>query len=150
VVAVDLYGGLPDMDGVRVVAQRHGVTVIEDAAQAAGSEYRGCRAGSLGHVGVFSFHGSKTLTTGEGGMLVTNDVALSERVLVLRDHGRQPGGRTFWNGEVAFKYKMSALQAALGLAQLERIDELVSRKREIFGWYRRGLAGLGALNAEPP
>jgi perosamine synthetase len=151
VIPVDLYGGVPDWGAIRELAERHGVAIIEDAAEAIGSEYRGRKAGSLGDVGVFSFHGSKTLTTGEGGMLVTDRSEVNERVRFLRDHGRPPGDRFFFNTEVAYKYKMSSLQAALGLAQLERIDELVDRKREIFGWYRRRLSGLAgvALNAEP-
>ena len=152
VIPVDLYGGMPDMDAIRAIASRHGIAVIEDAAEAIGSEYHGQRAGSLGDVGVFSFHGSKTLTTGEGGMLVTNREDIFHRALVLRDHGRQPGDIQFYNTEVAYKYKMSAMQAALGLAQLERVEELVARKREIFGWYRDALAGVDGLtlNAEPP
>ncbi len=151
VIAVDLYGGMPDMDAIARVARRHGIAIIEDAAEAIGSEYHGRRAGSLGDIGVFSFHGSKTLTTGEGGMLVTDREDVLRRVLVLRDHGRQPGDTLFRNAEVAFKYKMTSLQAALGLAQLERIGELVGRKREIFGWYQRELAGMPgvALNSEP-
>lgn len=151
VIPVDLYGGVPDMDAIREVATRHGIAVIEDAAEAIGSEYRGGRAGSFGDTGVFSFHGSKTLTTGEGGMLVTDRDDIHERVLVLRDHGRLPGDTLFRNAEVAFKYKMSSMQAALGLAQLERIDELVDGKRAIFDWYRRELADVGGLllNHEP-
>lgn len=151
VIPVDLYGSVPDWDPIRTVADAHGIAVIEDAAQAIGSEYKGGRAGSFGDTGVFSFHGSKTLTTGEGGMLVTDRGALHERILVLRDHGRQPGDTLFRNVEVAFKYKMSGLQAALGLAQLERVEELVERKREIFSWYQQELAGLAdvAWNAEP-
>jgi perosamine synthetase len=152
VIPVDLYGGMPDMNAIRKVAHAHGIAVIEDAAEAIGSEFQGRLAGSLGDVGVFSFHGSKTITTGEGGMLVTNDDAIHRRVVALRDHGRPPGDRAFWNTEVAFKYKMSAMQAALGLAQLERIDELVNRKREIFEHYRHRLSGVKGftLNAEPP
>src|SRR5262245_3785210 len=151
VIPVDLYGGMPDMDAIRGIAQERGIAIIEDAAEAVGSEHRGRRAGSLGDVGVFSFHGSKTLTTGEGGLLGTNDASLHQRVLTLRDHGRPPGDRAFWNTEVAFKYRMSALQAALGLAQLERIDELVARKRQIFGWYQERLGACPGmtLNAEP-
>ena len=152
VIAVDLYGNLPDVDGVRRVLDPAGIPLVEDAAEAVGSEYRGRRAGSLGEVGVFSFHGSKTLTTGEGGMLVTDRDDLARRVLVLRDHGRAPGDRMFQNREVAYKYKMSSMQAALGLAQLERIDELVARKRAIFGWYRERLEGVEGvrLNGEAP
>lgn len=152
VIPVDLYGGMPDMDSIRQVAERNHIAIVEDAAEALGSTYRGKRAGSFGDTGVFSFHGSKTLTTGEGGMLVTDNDDLWKRIQFLRDHGRSPGDRMFYNTEVAWKYKMSSLQAALGLAQLERIDELVTRKREIFGWYAdrlRNVPGI-TLNFEPP
>ncbi len=151
VVTVDLYGGMPEMTAIQEIAKRRGIAVIEDAAQAFGSEYNGRRAGSFGDTGVFSFHGTKTLTTGEGGMLVTDREDIYQRVLVLRDHGRQPGDRTFFNSEVAYKYCMSSLQAALGLAQLERADELIARKREIFSWYLEDLDNLQQLqlNAEP-
>jgi perosamine synthetase len=145
VVAVDLYGDMPDYDAVLAVAQRHGVAVIEDAAEAIGASYRGRKAGSFGQAATFSFHGSKTLTTGEGGMLTTDDTAFYERVLVLRDHGRRPGDISYRNEEVAYKYKMSSLQAAFGLGQLERIDELVAQKRRIFAWYAVQLAGTNGL-----
>ena len=131
VIVVDLYGNLPDMAAIRRIASARGIHVIEDAAEAHGSEQHGRKAGSFGDVGVFSFHGSKTLTTGEGGLLATDNTALFERVLFLRDHGRLPGDRYFFNQEVAFKYKMSSMQAALGLAQLERIDELVAKKLQL-------------------
>jgi perosamine synthetase len=152
IIAVDLYGGVPDYEGLREVASSRGVALVEDAAEAIGAEYRGRRAGSLGDVGTFSFHGSKTVTTGEGGMLVTDREDVWTRAACLRDHGRAPGDVAFWNSEVAFKYKMSALQAALGLAQMERVDELVARKREIFGWYQEELGSLPgvAWNPEPP
>jgi perosamine synthetase len=151
IIAVDLYGSMPPLDELRELADRRGLLLIEDAAEGLGSTWKGRPAGSFGHLGVFSFHGSKTLTTGEGGMLVTDDESLYQRIQFLRDHGRAPSGKMFWNTEVAFKYKMSALQAALGLAQLERLDELVGKKREIFGWYRDALADCPwiALNAEP-
>jgi perosamine synthetase len=151
VIPVDLYGGMPDMDAICAIARRHNIAIIEDAAEALGAEYKGKRAGSFGDTGVFSFHGSKTVTTGEGGMLITNHEDLFRRIQVLRDHGRQPGDRMFFNTEVAYKYKMSSMQAALGLAQLERIDELLKRKREQFEWYRQELAGVDGItmNAEP-
>jgi perosamine synthetase len=151
VIPVDLYGGMPDMDSIRAIARRHDIFIIEDAAEALGAEYRGKRAGSFGDTGVFSFHGSKTVTTGEGGMLVTDREDLYRRIQVLRDHGRQPGDRMFWNTEVAYKYKMSSMQAALGLAQLERIEELIQRKREQFTWYQNELAEMDGLtlNKEP-
>jgi perosamine synthetase len=152
IIPVDLYGGMPDMDAIRQIGQRYDLAIVEDAAEAVGATYRGKRAGSFGDTGVFSFHGSKTLTTGEGGMLVTNREDLWKRIQFLRDHGRNAGDRMFYNTEVAWKYKMSSLQAALGLAQLERIDELVARKREIFGWYAERLRDLPGitLNHEPP
>ncbi|MBX3733567.1 MAG: DegT/DnrJ/EryC1/StrS family aminotransferase [Verrucomicrobiae bacterium] len=151
IIPVDLYGGMPDYEPLLRVAADHGLPVIEDAAEAVGSTYQGRPAGSLGATGVFSFHGSKTLTTGEGGLLGTRDEGLFRRVLHLRDHGREPGDRHFCNTAVGFKYKMSAMQAALGLAQLERVGDLVARKREIFGWYRERLANLPgvSLNVEP-
>jgi perosamine synthetase len=152
VIPVDLYGNMPDMDAILEVADGHDVAVIEDAAEAAGAEYKGKKAGSFGATGVFSFHGSKTLTTGEGGMLVTDRDDLHQRALFLRDHGRRPGDSLFWNAEVAYKYKMSSMQAALGLAQLERLDDLLERKRAIFSWYEnelRNVKGL-ALNLARP
>lgn len=152
VIPVDVYGGMPEMNALRDIAGRHDIAVVEDAAEALGSAYHGTKAGAWGDTGVFSFHGSKTLTTGEGGMLVTNDEAIHNRVLFLRDHGRPPGDTLFYNTEVAWKYKMSSMQAALGLAQLERIDELVNRKRQIFAWYRDALDGVPGitLNQERP
>src|SRR3984893_18247540 len=133
VIPVDLYGNMPDWDAIVEVATRNNISVIEDAAEAAGAEYNGKKAGSFGDAGVFSFHGSKTLTTGEGGMLVTDRADIHQQALFLRDHGRQLGDKMFWNTQVAFKYRMSSMQAALGLAQLERLEELVARKRQIFG-----------------
>lgn len=152
VIPVELYGNMPDMDAINDVAKHHGIAVIEDAAEAIGSEFKGKKAGSFGDTGVFSFHGSKTLTTGEGGMLVTNREDVYRRSLFLRDHGRRPGDKMFFNAEVAYKYKMSSMQAALGLAQLERIEELVAHKRRIFAWYEEELADVGrlALNYESP
>ena len=152
VIPVDLYGNMPQMDAIRDIAHDHGIAMIEDAAEAIGSEYHGKLSGSFGDTGVFSFHGSKTMTTGEGGMLVTDRKDLYERCLALRDHGRASGEKMFWNAEVGYKYKMSSMQAALGLAQLERIDELVDKKRQIFALYRKNLQSVDGitLNYEAP
>jgi len=151
IIGVDLYGSMADWAELRRIADAHGLLLIEDAAESLGSEYAGRKAGALGDTGVFSFHGSKTVTTGEGGMLVTDDDHLHTRVMTLRDHGRPPGDKLFLNTEVGFKYKMSAFQAAFGLAQIERVEELIARKREIFSWYRNALEGVNGitLNAEP-
>ncbi|MCR4346778.1 MAG: DegT/DnrJ/EryC1/StrS family aminotransferase [Sulfuricaulis sp.] len=152
VIPVDLYGSMPDYDAIRTIADKHGIAIIEDAAEAIGSRYKNKPAGALGDIGVFSFHGSKTLTTGEGGMLITNNGQIAEKVLFQRDHGRPPGDRMFYNTQIAQKYKMSSMQAALGIAQLERLGQLVARKREIFKWYEEELRGLKGitLNYEGP
>lgn len=152
IVAVHLYGNLCDMDALLAIGERHGIPVIEDAAEAIGSVYHGKKAGSMGKFGTFSFHGTKTLTTGEGGMFVTSDSELYEHVLTLSNHGRARGQtKQFWPDMVGFKYKMSNVQAAIGCAQLERIEELIDRKRDIFSFYRKGLAPLRGvtLNPEP-
>lgn len=153
IVATHLYGNPCDMKGLLELGRRHGIAVIEDAAEAIGTQIGGRRAGSLGTYGVFSFHGTKTLTTGEGGMFVTDDAALYERVLTLSNHGRARGEtRQFWPERIGFKYKMSNVQAAIGCAQLERVETLIARKREIFQAYRDALAPIMeriTMNPEP-
>jgi perosamine synthetase len=151
IIVVDLYGGFPDLAAFEALAAEHGIALIEDSAEAAGGRQSGRAAGSFGAMSTFSFHGSKTLTTGEGGMVLCDDSALHDRMLFLRDHGRLPGDVSFRSAEVAWKYKMSELQAAFGRVQLDRIEELIERKRQIFGWYRDRLAGAPlVLNAERP
>jgi perosamine synthetase len=153
IIAVHLYGNLCDMDRLLAIGERNGIPVVEDAAEAIGSIWHGRRAGSMGRFGAFSFHGTKTLTTGEGGMFVTNDDRLYEHVLTLSNHGRARGQtKQFWADIVGFKYKMSNVQAAIGCAQLERVDELVDRKREIMQAYRDVFADAPdiSMNPEPP
>lgn len=152
ILAVHLYGNLCEMDRLGQIAASNDLMLIEDAAEAIGSQYKGLHAGSIGIFGSFSFHGTKTLTTGEGGMFVTSDPNLYEKVLTLSNHGRaRVQNKQFWPDELGFKYKMSNIQAAIGLGQLERIDVLVERKREILAIYRSLLKGQHqlALNPEP-
>ncbi|OBF66059.1 glutamine--scyllo-inositol aminotransferase [Mycobacterium sp. 852002-51971_SCH5477799-a] len=152
IVAVHLYGNLCEMGRLLAVGRKHGIPIIEDAAEAIGSIYQGKHAGSIGRFGTFSFHGTKTVTTGEGGMFVTDDDDLYEKVLTLSNHGRASSQtEQFWPNTVGFKYKMSNIQAAIGCAQMERIDHLVARKREIFDYYRGMLMDLSGLsmNYEP-
>ena len=151
ILAVHLYGNLCDLDALLAIGRRHDIPVIEDAAEALGSVWHGRRAGSLGQFGAFSFHGTKTVTTGEGGIFVTDDDALYESVLTLSNHGRARGeARQFWASRVGFKYKMSNLQAAIGCGQMERVEELVAGKRRVFEHYAKALATLpGSLNPEP-
>lgn len=151
IIAVHLYGNLCEMDELMAIGEQHGIPVIEDAAEAIGSIYHGKRAGSIGKFGAFSFHGTKTVTTGEGGMFVTNDADLYEHVLTLSNHGRARGQtKQFWPDMVGFKYKISNIQAAIGCAQIERIDDLIAAKRHIFTNYQKHLSDLPlTLNPEP-
>ncbi len=138
IIAVHLYGNLCDMNALLEIGHRNGIPVIEDAAEAIGAVYHGKRAGSMGRFGAFSFHGTKTITTGEGGMFVTNDRELFETVLTLSNHGRKRGqSKQFWPDAIGFKYKMSNIEAAIGCAQVERIEELIRDKRQIFNTYAK-------------
>jgi perosamine synthetase len=150
ILAVHIYGNLCEMDKLLAIGERYGIPIIEDAAEAIGSIYHGKRAGSMGVFGAFSFHGTKTITTGEGGIFVTNDAALYEQVLSLSNHGRVRGQpKQFWPDVIGFKYKMSNIQAAIGLAQVERIEELIKRKREILAYYRDQLASYPGVSINP-
>ena len=153
IIAVHLYGNLAALDELTSLADKNNLALIEDAAEALGSVYRGQKAGSRSIFSVFSFHGTKVMTTGEGGMLATNDSDLRRRVEELNNHGRAANEqRQFWPSELGHKYKISNIQAALGCAQLQRIDELVCRKRAVFARYRDALLTElpgAAMNPEP-
>jgi perosamine synthetase len=145
IVTVDLYGNIPDMGVIGALAE--GIPIIEDAAQAIGATWHTAPAGTLGDIGAFSFHGTKTMTTGEGGMVVTNRSDLFARISTLRDHGRSRANhRYFTSDEIGFKYRMSSLQAAFGRAQLSRIDDLLAKKKQIFDWYAERLTGVPGLS----
>lgn len=144
IMPVHLYGHPANMPAVMQLADKHDLLVIEDAAPSIGSEIGGQKTGSFGHLSGFSFQGAKILVTGEGGMLVSNNDGLQERAKFLGDHGRDPS-RPLAAVEVGYKYKMSNLQAALGLAQLERADELVNRKIEINKQYNDNLKDISSI-----
>ncbi|HXB06418.1 MAG TPA: DegT/DnrJ/EryC1/StrS family aminotransferase [Puia sp.] len=152
IIVVHVYGNLVEMDAVMAMAKKHRLVVLEDAAEGLGSEYKGIKAGSIADAGVFSFHGTKTISTGEGGMIVTNRPEVMERAKILNDHGRNPKiGKTFWMEEYGYKYKMSNLQAAMGCAQIERAEELIDKKRQVFALYQKLLADAPcAMNPELP
>jgi perosamine synthetase len=150
ILAVHIYGNLCDMNRLLAIGAKHGIPIIEDAAEAIGSRYHGKYAGSMGIFGSFSFHGTKTMTTGEGGMFVTDDSSIYEKVLTLSNHGRVRGQmKQFWPEIIGFKYKMSNLQAAIGCAQIERINELIFRKREIMNAYRDALSQFPGVSMNP-
>ncbi len=139
IIPVHLYGHPADMDALTEIGEAHGVHIIEDAAEAHGAEYKGRRVGGLGKCGVFSFYGNKIITTGEGGMLTTNDRDFYLRAKRLRDHAMSPQ-RRYFHEERGFNYRITNLQAALGVAQLERIDDFLGRRAEIMGWYNSEIA----------
>lgn len=144
VIPVHLYGHPADMTAINEIAARHGLTVVEDAAEAHGARVGDRAVGSLGDVGVFSFFGNKIITTGEGGAVTTDDDALAARLRLLRGQGMDPQ-RRYWFPEVGFNYRMTNVAAAIGLAQIERFTELLARRREIAALYTDQLSGVGSL-----
>lgn len=151
IIAVHIYGNLCDMDKLITLGEEYGLPIIEDAAEAIGSYWHDQHAGSIGKFGTFSFHGTKTLTTGEGGIFITNDAILYKKVLMLSNHGRtSTQTKQFWPDAVGFKYKMSNIQAAIGCAQIERIHELLEAKKRVFEYYANALGDLPLkMNPEP-
>jgi perosamine synthetase len=144
---VHLYGHPADLDPILDIAARHNLTVVEDAAECHGATYKGRRVGSIGTIGSFSFFGNKIITTGEGGMLVSGDDELAERARRLRGQGVSPT-RTYWHEIVGFNYRMTNIAAAIGCAQLERVEETLAAKRTLAGWYRAGLEGIEGVTVQ--
>lgn len=141
VIPVHLYGHPSDMDSIVRIAREAGLFIVEDAAPAIGAECNGQRAGTFGDFAAFSFQGAKLLSTGEGGALVTNDAILYEKAHKIWDQGRNPD-HVFWIDGLGVKYKMSNIQAALGLAQIERADAHIEAKRRLHGWYQEALEDI--------
>lgn len=151
IVPVHIYGHPTDMDPLMALAEKHGITVIEDAAESHGAEYKGRRTGGLGHAAGFSFYGNKIITTGEGGMVTTNDRELARLAWNLRDHAFSQE-RHFWHKYVGFNYRMTNLQAAVGLAQVEQLDSFVAARRRNALEYNCRLHGVPGIRtpAEAP
>ena len=151
IMPVHLFGHPADMNAISEIASANNLIVVEDAAEAHGAEVDGRKVGSLSRVGAFSFYGNKVITTGEGGMLTTDDDDLATRLRYLKDHGMS-SQRRYFHTELAFNYRLTNLQAALGFAQLGQIENFICRKRQIFEWYRKDLEALGSirLNTERP
>jgi perosamine synthetase len=148
IVVAHLYGHPVDMDPILELAERHGLWVIEDAAEAHGATYRDRIVGSIGSLATFSFYGNKIITSGEGGMVVCDDDDLAALVRQLHGQGQDPN-RRYWFPMVGFNYRMTNIEAAIGLAQLERIDWHLSRRREIAGWYREELGEVEGIELSP-
>jgi perosamine synthetase len=139
---VHLYGHPCDMDALMTLAHAHRLFVVEDCAEAFGSLYKGRLVGGLGHVATFSFFGNKTITTGEGGMVVTNDRTLHQRAVHFKGQGLA-AHRQYWHDVIGYNYRMTNICAAIGLAQLEQADEFIAKKRAVAQWYQHGLEGSG-------
>lgn len=145
IIPVHLYGGMARMDKIIEIAEENNLKVIEDAAPSLGANINGKKSGSFGTTSAFSFQGAKIMVTGEGGIFLTDDSNLYEKVSKTADQGRSYT-KALWNDEIGFKYKMSNLQAAIGLAQLERLEELINKKRQIFSWYQERLKDIEGLS----
>jgi len=148
IIAVHLYGHPAQMEPLQQLAKRHNLALIEDAAESHGARYKGRRTGSLGDVGVFSFYGNKIITTGEGGMIVSNDHALVERCFFLENQAKSSSD-PYWHSEIGYNYRMTNMQAALGVAQLEQIDEFISARIRNAAHYRRRLSDVPGLVMPP-
>lgn len=141
IIPVHIYGQPCNMGKIMDIAQKNNLLVIEDCAEAHGATFNNRRVGSFGHISCFSFYGNKVITTGEGGMCVTNSKELDDRMRMLKDHGMSKT-RKYWHESIGFNYRMTNLQAAVGVAQLERIDEILKEKREIEETYKRELSSV--------
>ena len=148
IIPVHLYGHPCDMEAINDIAQDHNLYVIEDAAEAHGAEYKGKKVGSLGDISCFSFYGNKIITTGEGGMCLTDNEELTEKMRILRDHGMNPNKR-YWYDVMGFNYRMTNLQAAVGVAQTEKLDKFIEKKREIAKIYNSGLKDIDGITLPP-
>lgn len=148
IIAVHLYGHPAEMDPIIKIARRHDLFVVEDAAEAHGAEYKGKRVGSIGDISAFSFYGNKIITTGEGGMVVTNDAALAKKAAQFKGQGIDPK-RRYWFPVIGYNYRMTNIAAAIGLAQLERIDWHLQRRLEIAAWYQEHLQNVPEVICQP-
>lgn len=149
IMAVHIYGLPVDMDPLMALAKEHGLRVIEDAAEMHGQLYKGKPCGSFGDISIFSFYPNKHITTGEGGMVLTDDVVLADSARSLRNLGFQPAKR-FVHERLGWNYRMTNMQAAMGLAQLERLDEFVARKRRLGQGYTEALSNLPGVQLPLP
>lgn len=144
IITVPLYGHSCDMDVIIEITKKHNLLLVEDAAEALGAEYKGKKCGSMADVSTFSFYGNKTITTGEGGMVVTNDNELAARIKLLKGQGMDIKQR-YWFPIVGYNYRMTNIEAAIGLAQLENIGKLTAKRRIIAQWYNKYLKGLNNI-----
>ena len=139
---VDVFGQPADMDPINHLAQQHGLRVIEDSCEALGATYKGRPAGMLGEFGVFAFYPNKQITTGEGGVVVTNDEQAARLMLALRNQGRAPGDTWLSHTYLGYNYRLDEMSAALGTVQMSRLDELLTKRETVAGWYADRLSEI--------
>lgn len=144
IIAVHLYGHPAGMDPILELARKHNLHVVEDAAEAHGASYKGRKIGSIGTCASFSFYGNKILTTGEGGMVTTDDDELASKLRLYRGQGMDPS-RRYWHPVIGYNYRMTNIAAAIGCAQLERVDEALAFRRQLASWYSRDLSRIRGL-----
>ncbi len=143
-IPVHLYGYPADMGTLMTLAEKNNLLVIEDCAEALGSKYNNIHVGVFGHAAIFSFFGNKTITTGEGGMVLFREATVLEHARILRGHGMDQN-RRYWHDEIGFNYRLTNIQAAIGLAQIERVDKFVDRKRWIAMHYKAKLTNINGI-----
>jgi dTDP-4-amino-4,6-dideoxygalactose transaminase len=142
---VDVFGQPPDMDAIRLLAGELGLAVIEDSCEALGSEYKGRKAGRLGDYGVYAFYPNKQITTGEGGVIVTDDDKAANFMRALRNQGRAPGDTWLQHTFLGYNYRLDEMSAALGVTQMQRIEELLAKREQVAKWYDERLAELPGI-----
>jgi perosamine synthetase len=152
IMLVHTFGHPARMDEIMAIAQEHDLRVIEDAAPSLGAEFKGQKTGTFGDIGCFSFQGAKIAVSGEGGIFVTNNEALFKRATLLASMGRTDSQAVFWSDMLGYQYTIANLTAALALAQVERIEELISQKKQIFDWYAmrlKDVPGIKIIREQP-
>ena len=147
IVAVDMFGYPCELDELRAIAERHGLFLVDDSCEALGAQYKGGPVGSHGISGAFGFYPNKQITTGEGGMVTTHSQDEQELVKSLRNQGRSYDSRWFHHPRLGFNYRLTDLQAALGIAQLEKLDRLLALRSEVAARYGELLAGVDGVEA---
>ncbi len=146
---VDVFGQPADMDPINAVAAEYGLKVIEDSCEALGAVYKGKQAGMLGDYGVFAFYPNKQITSGEGGMIVTDDAQAAEKMLALRNQGRAPGDTWLSHTYLGYNYRLDEMSAALGRVQIARLEEMLQRRQRVADWYQKRLARIAGVQPLP-
>lgn len=141
ILPVDVFGATPDLDPILEIGRKHGLRVIEDSCEALGTTYKGRRAGVIGEAGIFGFYPNKQITTGEGGMITTNDDEIAFRARSLRNQGRDPDAGWLAHARLGFNYRMSDITAAVGVEQMKRLDEILEKRERVAKWYLDRLGG---------